>query len=148
MATEDPLIAEANRLYWESDLSVGTIAQQLGLSRRALYGALQPEASGVSCPDCGTEMGFANRSAQLAGEAQCPGCGLEADVAAAPAPAGHNGGPPEATEPEVEQELTAGPRAPLDLEALDLRERAVMIGGAALAGVFVGAVAAFVASRR
>lgn len=153
MPTED-VAADANRLYWESELSVSAIAEKLGISRRALYEALEPEASGVGCPDCGQPLAYANRSAQLAGEAQCVGCGLEADVPVrrkgepAVAPAASARAASILEEPEAEQEEVAGPSAPLDLDALALRERAVMIGGAALAGIVIGALAAFVAKKR
>jgi hypothetical protein len=152
MQQDNGVVAEANRLYWESELSVGAIADQLGISRRALYEALDPEPAGAPCPDCGAELVFANRSAQIAGEAQCRGCGLEADVPFGMRPpsarADRNGQFEVPDAPENEQEATAGPAAPLDVEALALRERAVMLGGAALAGLVVGALAAFAATRR
>ena len=40
--------AEANRLYWETEQSVADIAQQLDISRRALYGAVRPLPAGAA----------------------------------------------------------------------------------------------------
>src|SRR5687768_5905870 len=55
---------EANRLYWESDVSVAEIAQRLELSRRALYAAIQPLPAERNCERCGSPMTYENRSAR------------------------------------------------------------------------------------
>lgn len=70
---------EINRLYWESDASVADIADRVGVSRRALYDAIDPQPAGA-CPDCGGTLGFRNRTAAEAGEAECAACGLERNM--------------------------------------------------------------------
>ncbi len=79
MATQ-PSRLEANRLYWETDSSVGDIAESLGLSRRALYELLDPIVADGPCPGCGEALLFANRLARAAGDAICPGCGTSRHV--------------------------------------------------------------------
>ena len=116
----DTIAAEANRLYWETDTSVADIAQQLELSRRALYDSVDPLPTSGSCDVCGTPLVFENRSARNAGVETCPSCTAsddEADTSAA-MPAPGSGG--------------------LDEEEV---QRAVRMGGAALAGAALGAAA-------
>lgn len=139
-AMNESLVAVANRLYWHSEASVAEIAEQLGLSRRGLYAILRPEPAGGRCSECGGELVYPTRQARAAGTPSCRGCG---PVEAAQPP----GALPEA-EPEVEQELDAGRLAPIGTWGAALRARALFIGGAALAGVAVGATIALLASRR
>lgn len=114
----DTIAAEANRMYWESETSVADIAQQLELSRRALYDSVDPLPTGASCDVCGTPLVFENRSARNSGIESCPNCdGYNDEVAARPAPAAE----PLLTDEEM--------------------ERVIRMGGAALAGVALGAVA-------
>jgi len=65
----------ANELYWGSDRSVNQIADDLGLSKGALYGMIRPLAAGTGCPACGTEVVHPNRTAQERGLVDCPACG-------------------------------------------------------------------------
>ncbi|UCC26435.1 MAG: hypothetical protein JSU98_04885 [Gemmatimonadales bacterium] len=82
MDTYDPeLVKRANSLYWESDASVNDIADQLDLSKGALYGMVQPLGADLSCPECGTGLEFPNRTAHEKGMVSCPGCGLEEEFA-------------------------------------------------------------------
>lgn len=69
----------ANDLYWSSDDSVNDIADQLELSKGALYGLVEPLSAGLPCPRCGTEMTYPNRTAREKGHLSCPGCDLEED---------------------------------------------------------------------
>jgi hypothetical protein len=69
--------ASANELYWGSDRSVNQIAEALDLSKGALYGLIRPLASGRSCPVCGGEVVWANRTAQVRGRLSCPDCAWE-----------------------------------------------------------------------
>ena len=67
----------ANRLYWESDASVNEIADQMDLSKGALYQLIEPLAAEVDCPDCGAMLEYANRTALDRGLMQCSTCGRE-----------------------------------------------------------------------
>lgn len=128
MARTDGLTAEANRLYWETDHSVAEIAQQLELSRRALYEAVVPLPTGTSCPTCGTPLVFENRSARTAGHEICPACEAahdEAELAAAAA-----------TADRLDHRI--------DHRALLDSTQAVRVGTAAIAGAALGAIATLV----
>ncbi len=125
---------EANRLYWNSETSVGEIANQLGISRRSLYELLEPQPTGVPCGECGTETVFANRSSHTAGLARCPACGAETAVPAARRQA----------EPEVERAIEPAPVT----NGKRAFPRHLTIGSAALVGVVIGAIAALLATRR
>lgn len=145
MSAHDPDVVEANRLYWETEDSVASIADRLDVSRRALYDAVQPLGTGLGCPSCGGQMAFENRSARKLGTAVCAHCRTEHQV-----------------EPDFESDTSHEPAVPalsllrgdatadlmVDLHDPDLRHRAVVLGGAAIAGVAAGAVAAILATRR
>lgn len=68
------VVERANELYWGSDESVNQIADDLELSKGALYGIIEPEASGRGCPLCGDEVVYANRTAKDRGMLACPTC--------------------------------------------------------------------------
>ncbi len=81
MATSDTRAAtgverRANRLYWESDRSVNEIADDLDLSKGRLYELLRPLAAERSCPRCGGDLLFANRTARDQKLLSCGSCGL------------------------------------------------------------------------
>ncbi|MGH7504783.1 MAG: hypothetical protein ACRELX_03995 [Longimicrobiales bacterium] len=140
MTADERAIVEANRLYWDTDESVAEIADQLDLSRRALYDAVQPASAGVICSRCGSELSFENRSARKAGQAVCAACGAAESVDAAAA-----------DEPRPALSVVPGdPRVDVISDTVDpdLRHRAVVLGGAAIAGVALGTVAALLATRR
>ncbi len=67
-------IERANELYWHSDRSVNQIADELDLSKGALYGVIEPEATGLACPLCGDQVGYANRTAKDRGTLDCATC--------------------------------------------------------------------------
>ena len=128
---------EANRLYWQTERSVADIAGTLGVSRRVLYELIQPESTGVSCGACGSEVVFVNRSARASGSGRCPQCGAECEI--------------ESDADEAQD--TIPPYAPgwpsaAEVSADEFRERALKIGGAAVAGVLLGALAALLVTRR
>lgn len=127
---------EVSELYWNSDASVAEIAEQLQLSRRALYDALTPALAGAACPSCGGDLVFTTRSAKAAERGQCASCGLEQDPAAL------------RTLRSRPSEARSGPSAPIDSEAALLRSRAVLLGTAVVTGLAVGAIAALILSRR
>jgi hypothetical protein len=70
-------VERANDLYWHSDRSVNQIADELDLSKGALYGILEPEPSGLGCPLCGDEVGYPNRTAKERATLECPTCTWE-----------------------------------------------------------------------
>ena len=115
----DTIAAEANRLYWETDTSVADIAQQLELSRRALYESVDPLPTSGSCGVCGSPLVFENRSARNAGVETCPYCEAQ-DGADTPA-------------------VMPARRTTAVVDEID--QRAVRVGGAALAGAALGAIA-------
>lgn len=78
---EVALAREANRLYWESETSVNRIAEDLGLSKGALYTLVEPLATDFTCPECGLEMAYLNRTARLKNFLGCPACGYESSEA-------------------------------------------------------------------
>jgi hypothetical protein len=125
MSSDPDLTAEANRLYWDTDTSVAGIAEQLHLSRRALYDVLRPGPAGVKCSVCGGEMIFENRSARSAGQPICSLCGAR---------------------PGAEPEIVAAPAEPVAVTAGD--PGALRLGGVMVMGAIVGAVATFIAVRR
>lgn len=67
----------ADELYWSSDLSVNQIAEELDVSKSALYDMIRPHPSARACPDCGDELAFANRTALARGLVACTSCGWE-----------------------------------------------------------------------
>ncbi len=64
----------ANMLYWNSDQSVNSIADDLGLSKGGFYGVIRPIESERHCSNCQLKMVFANRTAQERDDAFCPAC--------------------------------------------------------------------------
>lgn len=141
MTADEQAITEANRLYWETEEPVAEIAERLDLSRRALYDAVHPFGAGVSCSRCGGELHYENRSARKSNQATCIACGnaeyIEAD----------------GVEDSDRPPLTVvagdpGHDAMRDMREPDLRHRAVVLGGAAIAGVAIGTFAAIIATRR
>jgi hypothetical protein len=114
--------AEANRLYWETDESVADIARRLDMSRRALYMAVEPLATGERCEHCGGPLTWENRSARMAGHASCEACAGDEDA--------------EVTQPP--ESVPAGGEFTFD-------ERSVRLGGAMLIGAALGALLTFAA---
>ena len=130
-------VAEANRLYWETDRPVAEIAESLDLSRRALYEAVQPIQADTACPVCGARMHYANRSARETRQPTCFSCATAS--------------PQEAPAREAEA-WTWSPAVPAEGQApdapTDLRARAYRLGGAALIGAVIGAAATHMLLRR
>jgi hypothetical protein len=121
--------SEANRLYWETELSVAEIAQQLELSRRALYDAVQPmTVADLLCEICGGPVVYENRSARTASRAVCLRCRDREES-----------GPDETDEPSDAEAHGRDHR---------IDARTVRVGGAMLAGAMIGAAAALLVVRR
>lgn len=75
--TSDHDAERANELYWGSDRSVNDLADDLELSKGALYALIDPLPADLECPECGGEMHYANRTARDRGYVTCEDCGLE-----------------------------------------------------------------------
>lgn len=70
----EEVVDRANELYWGSDRSVNQIADDLELSKGALYGIIEPQPSGLGCPLCGDEVVYSNRTAKDKEMLDCPAC--------------------------------------------------------------------------
>lgn len=143
MEHSEAVITEANRLYWQTEMSVADIAEQLSVSRRALYELVQPEPAGTTCSACAGDVVFVNRSARTSGTGRCVACGAESMLTETPERA--------VLEETVPPYASGWPRArevPVDGEPDDLRTRALKIGGIAIAGAALGAVTALMLARR
>lgn len=140
---DDQARAEINRLYWGSDASVGEIADQLGVSRRALYDSIDPTTAGEPCPDCGSELGFRNRTAAERRDASCAECGREERLSRSAASAGAES----LEDPQVEQMARGARLSPMPARNVPPTPSGVALGGALLAGLAAGAVIAYAARR-
>jgi len=143
---EERLSDEVSRLYWETDASVGEIAAQLDISRRALYAALRPLPAGERCAECGGELVFMTRSARAEGAAECVACGREQDVAIAGAAVGEREAAGTPDEGAADAGAVEGYGATFGWTPS--RRRGVIIAAAALAGVAVGVLGAMRVLRR
>lgn len=137
MHDDDSLAVEVNRLYWDSNTSIADITSQLEISRRALYDLIRPDAATSTCASCSSTHVFSNRSARDRGEAVCPACDLQLDD--------YDGAE---LPPTVEQEWTAAGMSPIGTSEAMERNRAVMMGGAAIAGIVLGAAATWLVARK
>lgn len=137
------LQAEANRLYWRSDLSVNRIAEELNLSKSALYGLLQPLEADAGCPQCGTRMVFDNRTARDRGLARCPSCDAGAESAGAAPAAGSDNG---SRVVDRDDEFLPAPGGTADEPALPSVGRTLAAG--ALLGAAVGLAVVLWTERR
>jgi len=68
---------QANRLYWDTDESVNGIADRLELSKGRLYDMITSLEVEATCPKCGTNLVYANRTAREHGTLTCEACGFE-----------------------------------------------------------------------
>lgn len=134
----------ANRMYWEGDESVADIAARFDFSRRALYDVVRPLPAGVPCDACGGELAFENRLARKSRAASCAACGAVYHGIESLALAGSQ-------QRDVPDD-TAGdrtmPSARDDTRGGAIRQRAVLLSGAAIAGIAIGGVATWLARRR
>ncbi len=142
MEHSEAVAQEANRLYWQTESSVADIAEQLSVSRRALYELVQPASAGTVCSVCGGDVVFVNRSAKSSGTGRCVACGAECTVTETPEPTLEETVPPYAAGWPRARQATA------DARPDDLRTRALKIGGIAIAGAALGAVTALLVARR
>lgn len=126
----------ANELYWGSDRSVNQIAEELDLSKGALYGMIRPLPAALSCPTCKAEVVHPNRTAQERRLVTCPECGWE--------------GSEDEADPWAEAPDEAGdaPRATAGLHDGPFDGGVRAIAGGALLGAAVGLALVLWARRR
>jgi len=140
--------ADANQLYWETDVSVADIAARFDLSRRALYDVVVPLDTGMPCDVCGAGLQFANRLSRRTRQATCPSCGAERNVevvADRPTSAGSSA---RRTSSRAGLARARADARGIDPRTEEIRQRAVLLGGAAIAGIALGTVATWLARRR
>lgn len=87
MTQQEESVARANELYWDTDMSVNRIADELDLSKGALYERIEPLSTGRSCPDCGEAAGIANRTDRDRRRASCEACGWKGSATETTEPA-------------------------------------------------------------
>ena len=73
-SNDQKLADQANDLYWRSDQSVNQITETMDLSKSGLYALVDPFPAERPCPDCGTDMVYANRTTKQKGIASCLAC--------------------------------------------------------------------------
>ena len=151
--TEEPRHRERrrprNELYWGSDESVNHIADELDLSKGALYEMIRPLPAGLDCPVCGAEVVHSNRTAKDRGRVDCPSCdwdGTEDDAVLGDAGSGRSaarGGKRRADDQEPADEMyplddydTVVP-PPARVAESESQIRRIVAGGA-LVGAAVG----------
>ncbi len=156
---EQRLTTEANRLYWDTDSSVADIAEALSVSRRALYGVITPQELEERCSSCGGTLTFTNRLRRASGLAECAGCGRQQTIATMRDETADKGSRMRSaaradsseSRPRSRTAASPGPRAArrplLSAEAIE-RNRSVLLGGAALAGLAIGAIATMLLTGR
>jgi hypothetical protein len=134
----------ANRMYWEGDESVADIAARFDFSRRALYDVVRPLPAGVPCDACGGDLSFENRLARKSGAATCAACGAVFNGIQSLVRAGTQ----QRNVPDGMARDRTMPSARDDMRGGAIRQRAVLLSGAAIAGIAIGGVAAWLARRR
>ncbi len=110
---------EANRLYWHTEMGVNQIAEEMGLSKGALYALVEPLDAGRGCPRCSGTLMYSNRTARDRGFLSCPSCGFEEeeealDRAAGPSPTGGVPRRPRRRREETEEEEGPSPSGARD----------------------------------
>jgi hypothetical protein len=148
MEVEAEATERANELYWDSERSVNQIADDLGLSKGALYGMIRPLPVEGACPDCGADVVYANRTAKDRGRVDCLQCawtGSESQTGSYKKATGAGNARGSGTEEGAGPARTAGSRL---LTRVLERDRARTIAGGALLGAAVGLALVIWARRR
>jgi hypothetical protein len=158
---DQPYHDDANRLYWETNASVAEIADQLAISRRALYDAIEPRPAQAPCPECGVILVFRNRTAAERRRAECLECELEMALeeltgggapgaTAGPTTGGAPGataGPTTGGAARPAPGTTSGPR-PVPERTAAVSGNGALLGGSLLAGLALGATAGYLIRKR
>lgn len=149
------VVDRANELYWGSDRSVNQIADDLELSKGALYGIIEPEASGLGCPLCGDEVVYSNRTAKDKEMLDCPTCdwdGTVGETTRSEDPPSRSADGEETSGPSGSSDAGLPTRAPEGPERLPprplVRPSASTVVGGALLGAAVGLALVFWARRK
>jgi hypothetical protein len=132
---------EANRLYWETQVSVAEIADRLIMSRRALYDAIQPRPAARECSECGGGLVYRNRTSFERRQAEC----LECEIVVA---VGAGGTETSGTEPQVEQARAAARLSPMARRPTAPAGDGGKLAGTLLAGIALGTAAGYLLRRR
>jgi hypothetical protein len=150
----DALRRQAHDLYWNSSETVDGLTSSLGMSRKALYAAIEPIEAGAGCAECGDPLVFTNRTRRSSGQATCARCGTEERVetaaAAPPVPPVSQPASAQGTAARMVAESDPGgvhevPPAQAEREPGEgggvSADRAARLGGAAVLGAAIGAAA-------
>jgi hypothetical protein len=151
---QDRLRQQASNLYWHSEDTVEQLASRLGMSRKAVYAAVQPLDVGVTCTACGEPLVFSNRTSRAAGMANCLGC--EAQVTLGEEQLRSHLTLADRVAEDADGSVRAVPVAKPQRRLTQLKEelaavppgRAAKIGGAAALGVAIGAAAVKAIKKR
>lgn len=76
--------ARANELYWSTDDPVQAIAARVGMSRSAVYTAIEPLSTGVPSPNSDEMLVFTNRTNRDNRLGTCMVTGTEVDLDSLP----------------------------------------------------------------
>ncbi len=134
---DDPAREKVNALYWESDASVAEIADNLGISRRALYETIDPRPAGALCPACGGDLHFRNRTAAERLRPECADCGEETTLPDA-------AGAATRTAPTPPSPVRSAPRS---VPGISRDVPGAWVGGAMVTGLVVGAALGYLLRR-
>lgn len=131
MSDNDEKVArKASARYWETEESVNSLAEELGISKGRLYDLLRPlPIEEVACPRCGgSPPVHPNRTARDRGQVSCLHCGWEGELADL-VPDGSGEGAPHGPPPPAVHR--GGSREPAPLSA---------VAGSALIGLAAGLI--------
>ncbi len=120
-------------MYWSTDAPVRAIAEEVGMSRSAVYGAIEPLGTGVRSPEGDADLVFTNRTNREQGLGTCPITGAEVSLE-------------ELKDPGASGEHAKGrkgkPSVSLQERAASIDpERAAKVAGIVGAGLGIGALA-------
>ena len=144
----------ANELYWDSGESVNRIAEELDLSKGALYEMVRPLPAGLGCPACEAEVVYPNRTAKERARVDCPACGWQGSESETTVAGGSSGSPRDGRSSGTgDDELhdldhldAPGPPPPRVVDA-ETDHRRLIVGGALL-GAAAGLALVIWARRR
>ena len=134
----------ANELYWGSERSVNQIADDLDLSKGALYDLIEPLAAGGGCPLCGSHVVYRNRTAEERDLLDCSTCDWDGSADETVSYEKPEDEPESSETVRYGPESSIAPPAPASVTNARLRTMA----GGALLGAAVGLALVIWARRR